>query len=134
MGTIGVQFDFAEFHRRERASAKHATHTRKWTAAQTTNVVAEARDRATPPARLDELARNGTAPVRIGVAGNPSADPATLVFLTGRDFITSEIAQRLTRNPATPLQALKNVQSSTFATWHGNRERILAHPNWAQPS
>lgn len=128
--SISVGIDFGEHNRRTKAAANHGAAARKWMDAQVTNVLAEARSKGTAPLRLDELARNGTAPVRTAVAGNPSSLPETLFFLSTADFLTSEIAQKLTRNASTPLDALVNIANSTFHTWFGNRERILAHPNW----
>lgn len=130
MASIGVQFDFGECNRRQKAAAKHAAHTRKWMASQTTNVLLEARNGSTNQMRLRELAMNGDAKVRIAVAANANADAATLIFLSGVDLITSEISQKLVRNPNTPVQALVNVKSSPFFTWFGNRDKLLAHPNW----
>ena len=130
MGTINVNFDFGAFYARERAAALHGAHARKWMASQTTNVLQEARDPNTSQARLEELALNGTAPVRQAVAANRSASPTTLFLLSERDFITSVLSQRLSRNPVTPREALVNIRNSTFARWFGNWDRVEAHPNW----
>ena len=130
MATIQVGFDFAEYARRERAGAKRGAAARRWMAAQPGNVLAEARSRTTAPARLTEIAENGNAACRTAVAGNPATPHRTLLFLSTVDLITSEISQRLTRNPATPYGALKNVEASSFRSWFGNWDRIQAHPNW----
>jgi hypothetical protein len=130
MGVVWVGTDLEALDRRFATGAKRGAAAKKWMEIQTTNVLAEARDRSTPVARLDELARNGTAPVLQAVAGNPSASPAALHYLTSYGVLTSAIAKRLVVNPSTPFQALVNVAKSEYATWWGNAERARLHPNW----
>lgn len=130
MGTINVNGDFAAMNAQQRVRAQRTTVTRKWMAMQTTNVFAEAKSKVTPASRLSELAEYGSAPLRTAVAKNPSAPPATLLYLSEPNLITSAIAQKLVRNPSTPNDALINVCQSVFGTWHGNGIRAKAHPNY----
>jgi len=104
--------------------------TKAWMKAQTTNVSQEA-SKSTSPARLHEIAENGSTALRQKVASNRNTDPDTLRLLASPSYITFEIATRLANNPKTPQDVLMTLdragknQHTFFAT-----SKVYSHKNW----
>jgi hypothetical protein len=93
--------------------------------------VLEARDAATPPARLRVLVRDALTPVRLWAARNASTPPDALGLLT-RDT-DSMVRWYALRNPRTSSAALRLVADHEAARYGNDRlwvrSLIVHHPN-----